>query len=139
MSAIERLMNKVERDGECWVFSGAKSHRGYGLFRYTKLMSAHRVSYLLHKGEIPEGMFVLHKCDNRACVNPDHLFLGTHQDNMDDMNAKDRANNPHKKLSAESVAEIRGLLAAGAMQKSIAKQYGINQSSVSWIKTGRSW
>lgn len=75
----------------CWQWKGSSNKDGYGTTRYMgKSIMAHRLSFLLHGGEIPDGMCVLHSCDNPPCVNPDHLFLGTHQDNMDDMARKGR-------------------------------------------------
>ena len=75
----------------CWKWQGAVDSHGYGRTRYNgKLTSAHRAAYEYMHKEIPEGMHVLHRCDNPPCINPAHLFLGTHQDNMDDMAAKGR-------------------------------------------------
>lgn len=90
------FMTKVEpQQSGCWHYTGFINKGGYGTigFRGNRCFLAHRVSWILHVGEIPQGLFVLHKCDNRKCVNPDHLFLGTIQDNVDDMYAKGRANN----------------------------------------------
>lgn len=86
-----RFWVKVDKTNACWYWTGAKNNRGYGNVRIaSKYLLAHRVSYAIAYG-IPDDMNVLHKCDNPACVRPNHLFLGTHQDNMDDMVAKGRA------------------------------------------------
>lgn len=78
----------------CWIWQGAKDPDGYGRACYNnKTPPAHRLSYLFYKGNIPEGMCVCHSCDTRDCVNPDHLWLGTHDDNMLDMKLKGRARN----------------------------------------------
>lgn len=100
-----RFWTKVDRDGSppehvpgigrCWIWTGMKHPPGYGLLWLSnkdnpRSVLAHRFSYELHNGPIPEGMFICHRCDNPPCVRPEHLFLGTHQDNMDDMHAKGR-------------------------------------------------
>jgi hypothetical protein len=93
---LERLLEKliVDEVTDCWVFQGGKNNIGYGMIRDEKKMrTTHRVSYEEHtQTKIPQGLLVLHKCDNKSCVNPQHLWLGTHQDNTDDMMNKGRHN-----------------------------------------------
>lgn len=93
----ERFFEKVRKSENCWIWTAALDHKGYGQFsgfdsvamKHT-MMRAHRVSWVFHNGEIKNGLFVLHKCDVPSCVNPDHLFLGTNQDNIDDAVRKQR-------------------------------------------------
>jgi hypothetical protein len=90
----ERFWRHVDASGDCWVWTGARSIAGYGKMRLSRprqLMDAHRVSWELHNGPIPDGFLVLHRCDNPPCVRPEHLFLGTHADNAADKIAKGRA------------------------------------------------
>lgn len=109
ISLLDRFEAKYipEPNSGCWIWTGAPQRtRGrYGSFNYFgKPTPAHRVSWLLYRGEIPLGLYVLHRCDNGFCVNPDHLFLGTQQDNMDDMTKKGRWNSY---AGIEKAAQVR--------------------------------
>lgn len=101
------------------------------------MRKAHRVAWERMHGPIASGLFVLHKCDNRACVNPDHLFLGTHVDNMADMVRKGRQ--PSVKLSWPIVCDIRTQLKRGVSQAMLAKQYSVDSSVISEIHNNLVW
>lgn len=139
----DRFWAKVVKADGCWGWSGTRNQYGRGQIsrggRYGKLAMASHVSWELHHGQIPTGLWVLHKCDNPTCVNPQHLFLGTHQDNMDDAKAKGRMRGGHPpgerhpaaKLTTEQVIAIRE---DGRSQSKIAAAYGVTQSHISAIK-----
>lgn len=129
----------------CWLWQGHLTRSGYAQFLISraKRMAAHRAAYVLFIGDIPEGMFVLHQCDTKACVNPFHLFLGTHADNMADMVQKGRSlrgeRNPSAKLTARDVDSIRELLAAGSAFTEAAATFGVSSDTVSKIGKGLLW
>lgn len=121
----------------CWEWLGAGKGNGYG---HTSGGGAHRRSYELFTGPIPEGMDVCHRCDNRACVNPDHLFVGTRAQNMADMALKGRgAGGNRKHLRESQVQEIRRRLAAGTPPRVVSETMNVNYGTVTSIKEGRSY
>lgn len=140
-----RFFAKVEvvGDDDCWLWTAATFDNGYGVFQMDgSPKRAHRVSYEMHHGPIPDGMKVCHECDTPACVNPRHLFLGTDADNMADRDRKGRhvafrgEGHPMAKLSEQQVADIR---IASGKQVDIAAAYGISFQQVSKIKLGQCW
>lgn len=139
-----RFWAKVDTSGDCWLWTGALTIPGYGKFDLT---TTHRFSYVLAYGPIPEGMCVLHRCDVRSCVRPDHLFLGTQKENAADMITKGRHKGgavPGKGqwdviLTDEKVNEIRRLAAAGHSQGSLAKQFGVARATIQGVINRRSW
>lgn len=127
----------IKKDG-CWDWSGCKVN-GYGHFGHRgKIMRAHRASWILHKGNIPVDMFVLHTCDNRSCSNPEHLFLGSHTDNMRDMASKLRTK-IRCKLTPDQVREIKKLLSMGVTSVHLAKQYNVSDVAIHNIKHKLTW
>ena len=123
-SAIEKLMENIEiiPEAGCWIYQGALNNGGYGQISVnSKNQLAHRFSYSHFNGGIPDGLFVLHRCDVRACCNPHHLFAGTHQENMDDMISKGRNKLP------PALTEERRVLKAIARQEEIKQKIKENE------------
>lgn len=132
----------------CWEWTGGKNSDGYGHFHIKrKSYRAHRISFELFVGPIPEGMYVCHSCDNRACVNPSHLFLGTQKDNVQDMYNKSRQsnkrakgeNNGQHKLTEQNIYQIREMIEQGYSQREIAKRFDVSHQQISDIKSGKIW
>lgn len=138
----EKFWEKVDKSGDCWNWLGHIDKCGYGKF-WNYL--AHRFSWVDSFGEIPDGMYVCHKCDNPRCVNPDHLFLGTQKDNMDDMVKKGRhkyvkGEESHKsKLNKNDIYVIRSLVSQGYTHLEISKKFRVSISAIAHIVHGRSW
>jgi hypothetical protein len=147
----ERFWEKVDKKGEneCWNWLAFVHPTGYGKIAINrKMYHAHRISWELTNGKIPEGMFVLHKCDNRKCVNPDHLFLGSNKDNMKDMVNKGRGKHPDNrgerhglhKLTEENVRKIREIYKTKVYtQEEIGNMFGIKRQQVSTIILRKTW
>lgn len=124
-----------EPNSGCWLWDAAWKARGYGYCNRKSIglgTAAHRISYSLFVGDIPEDMHVLHKCDITCCVNPDHLFLGSHDDNMKDMARKGRSKKPrHRKIPLDVAAIIKK---DNRPSREVAKDYGIGKSQVLRIR-----
>lgn len=142
----ERFDAKVSIDSSgCHIWTGPRDRCGYGRFyALGKKFTAHRFAWERKNGAIASGICACHRCDTPACVNPDHLFLGTHQDNVDDMMAKGR--HGRIKLQASDVLKIRALdLSKAAPYKvrhvipSLAKQYGVSRGTIYKIVNGTNW
>lgn len=144
LTDLERLMQKVSiQDNGCWHFQYARADGRANTFYFRgKPLSAYRAAYILHKGEIPDGLCVCHTCDNGLCVNPDHLWLGTYADNSRDMVKKGRGKspeglrNPHARLNPDIVREIRSSPLKG---NQLAKKYGVSRAIIYDVLHGRSW
>lgn len=130
----------IKGPNECWLWQGTTDQDGYGIlcFKY-EIIKAHRFAYCIYKGHIADGLFVLHTCDIPGCCNPDHLYVGTVQDNINDRTTRNRVahNNGTKngncKLSELQVAEIRRLRYLGISSTIIAKQFGVKHQHISRI------
>ena len=141
----------LDKNTGCWLWQGFKNPEGYGKLKYNqKMYYAHRFIYQLDNENIPEGLFLCHKCDTPSCCNPVHMFLGTHQDNMDDMNNKGRrvsslarqdgGFNGNSKLTVEEVLAIRRLYSTGNhTQKQLGEIFGVTHSSISLIVLEKKW
>jgi len=137
----------INETSGCWIWTGAKLPSGYGQIKIPgarKQVYAHRLAWMLHRGEVPQKMRVLHKCDNPTCVNPEHLFLGSSRDNMQDMKRKGRhlygERNVEAKLKTEQVERIKTLLAGSEFtQLELAKMYSVSPMTISRIARGERW
>lgn len=166
-SILERLIKKssVPDENGCINWKGGLSKKGYGVIgigsridNSRKTVYVHRISFELHKGSIPEGMLICHTCDNPKCVNPEHLFIGTPKDNIQDMINKNREANKQgivpknfikqvekvkngmlSKLNVDQVKEIKKSLISGINYRIIANQYNVSASCIADIKRKATW
>lgn len=156
MSDEDRFWSKVQKTDTCWQWIGGstrgdsgKSPLSYGSFttgthKAQKNWAAHRYSYFITHGEIPEGLMIRHKCDNSLCVNPSHLETGTHKDNMRDMAERKRVNakgerNSQAKLNEEQVREIKRRLLAGDDCHTLGAEFNVVFTNIKNIKYGYRW
>jgi hypothetical protein len=154
-SLLRNFWKKVEKTDNCWNWLASVNHHGYGQINsgHKFIYKAHRLSWLIHFGAIPDKLLVMHKCDNRRCVNPEHLMLGTASDNTKDMVSKNRAKgksrpgelNPNAKLTNAQVLEIRSLYVARCNRipqqmyikaEDIAKMFNVSTASIYNIALG---
>jgi hypothetical protein len=146
---VARFIAKVDDTNgpdACWLWTATNKSK-YGMFWINSIgnnMEAHRVSYLLFRGPIDEGLYVCHKCDVRKCVNPAHFFLGTTQDNMDDMKDKGRQMRgervPQAKLNPEKVVRIRELYSAGRTNcEELGREFGVEGQTISAVVKRKLW
>lgn len=153
----ERFWSKVNKssgsygdDGtyptECWEWIGAKMVQGYGQLRINgKHRLAHRVAFELDGQRLSSQQCVLHKCDNRACVNPSHLRIGTRRENVQDAYDKGRnkgaigQTNHNSKLTPESVKSIRDAVSSGASHQEMADRFGVSRPTISYLIQGKTW
>lgn len=143
-----RLMKYVEKTDTCWIWKGFVTGSGYGQVRLPwpsrRKTGAHRLSYMVHVGSIPPGAVVCHTCDEPLCVRPDHLFIGTQKDNQEDMVKKGRSARGEccgsAKLTWDKVRSIRSAYSDGNItQKGLGLEFGIDQSVICRILTGKIW
>lgn len=151
-----RFWRRIIKSDGCWIWNGTKNLRGYGNFSLKRgvTVGAHRFSYQLNIGPIPENMSVCHRCDNPSCVRPDHLFLGSPKDNSRDMVAKGRGTrgterkgtgpagerNSHARLTHSIVSEIRERRHRdGLTHRQLSKIYNISKSQIGNILSGAQW
>ena len=158
---LDRFWSFVKKSDGCWEWQGAPGPGGYGqLWYHGRQQRAHRLSYFIAHGEIPAGLMVCHRCDNRRCVRPDHLFLGTGDDNMADMVAKGRSpkgarnashiaggayqrgeRNGRHRFTPEQVKEIRQRSAVyrRGMWVELAREYGVSPTAIQSIALRKNW
>jgi hypothetical protein len=145
---LEKFISSIDKSGECWIWTGFKDAKGYGATNNPqnkhKAAFVHRLAYELWVGEIPKGLWVLHRCDNPSCCNPAHLFAGSNLDNIADMVAKKRntrgTKHPKAKLTEQQVREIRRRYVrrvVGVTQ--LSREFGLSTSTTMAIVKRRIW
>lgn len=144
---IDKFYSRIEfRDNsDCWWWTGPKTPSGYGCFapKHKVMYSTHRLAWEINKGPIPTGMHICHICDNPPCVNPDHLFIGTNQDNVNDRVAKGRQQRGQSHgqsiLTEDHITQIRALVHYGVKQTTLARMFGVKRSTVNEAVLYHTW
>lgn len=144
------LISKRNIVNDCWEFTGQIDRKGYGRRTFTikgkkQKKPVHQIAYILWKGEIPKNLFVCHSCDNRKCFNPDHLWVGTQKENLQDMTSKGRGvdhkgeNHPKTKFKKKDILEIRKMYSEGKKVSEISKLYNQEYNTVWCIVKHKNW
>lgn len=149
---IKNFWGKVDQSSTCWEWKGPKAKNGYGtfsgLYRVFKTTWAHRLAYLITRGPIPPGLEILHSCDHRSCVNPDHLSLGTRKENMRQASERGKLfhwtrprgeSNLSSKLTEMQVKQVIKLSSEGYSKNQICKEFNISRCTVHRLTKGKSW
>ena len=138
----DKILKNIEHKNGCWEFKCKTGAWGYKYFRYNKIRyRTHRASYIAFVGEIPKGMLVCHSCDNRACCNPEHLFLGTHSDNNKDCSKKGRKIKPsNSKLNNKKAIKIRNMYLSGNYTHQIlADKFKVSCTTITHVINNKKW
>lgn len=144
-TVVDRFWSKVDRSGDCWLWTGVPNDSGYGRFAIDSrhVVRAHRFAFELENGPIGPGLDICHHCDTPPCVRALHLFAGTAADNMADCRRKDRGNrgerNGNARITRATALEIKQLIAEGVAPKLIAERHGLDIYHVYQIRSGRLW
>ena len=145
---MEKFWSKVLKTDGCWIWQGSLTSRGYGHFWFHKhFCQSHRVAWEITNGPIPVGFDVCHHCDTPACVRPDHLFLGTVSDNMQDARTKNRwnphfCNQPTKEKHPKAILtipQVKEIKNSNLSQRKIAKIYKVSRGTIQGILSGKTW
>jgi len=145
VTTIDRFWKRVRKTESCWIWTGTATRKGYGTFYLWQNVPirSHRFSWMIHFGDVPEESLVCHHCDNRLCVRPDHLFVGSHLDNQRDKVEKRRhargSRIANAKLDNDRARAILKRIFHGDSHSRIARDFGVSASTVSLISRGKRW
>ena len=145
MIALDRFLRHVNKTNTCWLWTACKNKAGYGNVGVDrKIKLAHRVAHELFIGPIPKDLCVCHKCDNTSCVNPSHLFLGTHKENSEDCVKKGRQchgeKHPHTHLTIDNIKRIRNVYRTRTYSfRKLAEEYNVTHSTIERIVRKKTW